>query len=101
MPTALAKSIRLLNSKKRQLVTLPQFPAQPRSRLMTTLVQVFHKPEQSGDPAVMPGILHLGCTGMRRTLGGDEQGLQPTNPDCIVYDLRVMKMGSENGVRLR
>ena len=46
---------------------------------MTTLIQVVHKPEQSGDPAVMPGILYLGCTGMRCNLGGDEQELQPTN----------------------
>ena len=54
---------------------------------MTTLVQVLHKPEQSGDPTVMSGILHLGCTGMRRHLGGNEQKLQPTNPDGMVYDL--------------
>jgi hypothetical protein len=54
---------------------------------MTTLIQVVHKPGQSGDPAVMPGILYLGCTGMRRNLGGDEKELQPTNPDGMVYDL--------------
>ncbi len=54
---------------------------------MTTLVQILQKPEQSRNPAVMPGILHLGCTGMRRHLGGDEQKLQPTNPDGMIYHL--------------
>src|SRR4030042_1324657 len=97
--TALPKSIRLLNSEKRQMVTRPQFPAQPWACLITTLVQVLHKPEQSGDPAVMPGILHLGCTGMRRDLGGNEQELQPTNPDGMVYDL--LRFARSLGCRFR
>ena len=54
---------------------------------MKTFVYVLHKPKQSGNPTVMPGILHLGCTGMRRHLGGNEQKLQPTNPDGMVCDL--------------